>query len=308
MLIDEVLAYLAGDPIPDARSLVEQLKNSIVIKAQNVAEYAYQAGDDWGYDIESDFPNLAPPFDSIWMEWSHKSRWRAPDLPADYPERIRLGALLSSVELDQLRADPEFARKTENKIPPAAKWLTSIQFFRNTSGSMEFSPIEIGLLIPADGRLPTREPCFTIIGSPLSGPMDRELTDEERELGQSLASFLPFPFMAISLMHCKNVRCQSGPPIEPKIQKARERRGKPPLMRWKTLIIDPGKAVNVQTGSENAGSDSKALHICRGHYKRYAERGLFGRHTGTYWWPMQARGSIENGVIVKDYLVKGARS
>ena len=44
------------------------------------------------------------------------------------------------------------------------------------------------------------------------------------------------------------------------------------------------------------------LHKVRGHFKTYtAEAPLLGRHTGTYWWGHQVRGSREHGEVVSDY-------
>jgi hypothetical protein len=47
------------------------------------------------------------------------------------------------------------------------------------------------------------------------------------------------------------------------------------------------------------------LHICRGHFKTFTEEArLFGKYTGTYWWPAHVRGSVDEGVVEKDYRVR----
>lgn len=46
-------------------------------------------------------------------------------------------------------------------------------------------------------------------------------------------------------------------------------------------------------------------HLVRGHFKHYtAEAPLFGKYTGTYYWPPHVRGNIENGAVVKDYYLE----
>jgi hypothetical protein len=47
----------------------------------------------------------------------------------------------------------------------------------------------------------------------------------------------------------------------------------------------------------------KALHVCRGHFAHYRERGLFGKYKGTFWRPQHLRGSAEQGMQAKDYRI-----
>lgn len=35
-----------------------------------------------------------------------------------------------------------------------------------------------------------------------------------------------------------------------------------------------------------------------------SERPLFGKYTGTYWWPWQVRGNADNGAVISKYVVK----
>src|SRR3990167_3444505 len=53
----------------------------------------------------------------------------------------------------------------------------------------------------------------------------------------------------------------------------------------------------------------KALHIVRGHPVTYTkEKPLFGKYSGTFWKPAHARGSIEQGAVLKDYKVNAPQS
>jgi hypothetical protein len=43
----------------------------------------------------------------------------------------------------------------------------------------------------------------------------------------------------------------------------------------------------------------------RGHFKQYtAERPLFGRFTGLYWWQPHLAGKAKDRVVVKDYRIE----
>jgi len=70
------------------------------------------------------------------------------------------------------------------------------------------------------------------------------------------------------------------------------------------LEIDPMKEVLRTEGQVATVGLQKALHICRGHFKTYDEKPLFGRLKGTFWWPQTLRGSANQGVVLKDYAVK----
>lgn len=109
--------------------------------------------------------------------------------------------------------------------------------------------------------------------------------------------------LTISFMHCKNVvqRVVAPPPRLSKRHK--ERHGRL-LFSYRVLEIEPMKQVLRAEGRSEEVGLAKALHICRGHFKDYRERGLFGRNKGLYWWDQHVRGSIEAGVAAKDYEVK----
>lgn len=47
----------------------------------------------------------------------------------------------------------------------------------------------------------------------------------------------------------------------------------------------------------------KALHICRGHFKHFEDKPLFGRVRGTFWWGSMVRGTESKGKVIHDYEV-----
>jgi hypothetical protein len=84
---------------------------------------------------------------------------------------------------------------------------------------------------------------------------------------------------------------------------ARARRGKRPVRRYKVLRIEPMTRTLSTEGNIEGQGLAKALHICRGHFKTYEERPLFGRLRGTWFWQDHVRDSLESGVVEKDYQV-----
>jgi hypothetical protein len=111
-----------------------------------------------------------------------------------------------------------------------------------------------------------------------------------------------FPlFLALSFSNCKNVRHEKQIPTDNRIRRERRR---DPRYSYYTLLIDPMRQVLNAEGNAEANGLKTALHICRGHFRRYDEKPLFGRYRGAFWTPAHIRGTVERGVVVKDYRVK----
>ena len=108
----------------------------------------------------------------------------------------------------------------------------------------------------------------------------------------------------VCMMHCKNTELRHTDPPAASVRKHRKRYGKA-LTTYKTLIIDPMKQVLTEArGSEVNNGLQVAFHKCRGHFKTYQQRGLFGKLKGMYWWKEQNRGDIASGRVIKDYKVE----
>lgn len=111
--------------------------------------------------------------------------------------------------------------------------------------------------------------------------------------------------LTLSFLHCRNVtRTVNTPP--PALNKKHRRNHGVDLVRYHTREIQPFRKILRREGGMSAGTPlERALHICRGHFRTYRERGLFGRYQGTFWIPMHVRGSAGEGMVVIDYCVEG---
>jgi hypothetical protein len=116
------------------------------------------------------------------------------------------------------------------------------------------------------------------------------------------AEVLPTLLYAHSLLACKNVETETVKPPA-KLSKARQRRGHPPMVSYRTLMIRPSKGSSAGERI-SLGDGQSAAHIVRGHVKQYTQDApLFGKHVGNWFWAPQLRGSEEHGTIIKDYKV-----
>lgn len=48
---------------------------------------------------------------------------------------------------------------------------------------------------------------------------------------------------------------------------------------------------------------ARAMHICRGHFKHFDEKPLFGKHRGMFFWGDQVRNTESNRAVAKRYDV-----
>lgn len=311
MLIDDILA---GVPPDSQRSewFLKQLKEAVVIKVHNVADHVFNNyPEPWkkGETLDrcSIFDSIAPPYETMWLEWGHRCDWGfIHEKPCQAPTRLRAGALISGFDISQIEdAVKDGSVEHLKSHLPGARWIMSgflLWEGKENDGVLSCPPGFVWGVDP-EGRLILRDGEIPCSPHPLSH--SEELTDEDKRQATGFSWFLCIPFMALSLMHCKNVDLVKSPPLPEALQQARRKKGRPPLLRWHTLVVKPfGRARHPSNGHGRPDPLSASLHTCRGHYKRYKEGGgLFGRHHGVYWWTKHARGSAENGVVLKDYRV-----
>jgi len=183
------------------------------------------------------------------------------------------------------------------------RWASvAYPFFETRDAGIIFPKLSLSWLAREDGKPALLNDKLAV------GIMDEKLGEKlsadealQAEVLGNIGTFLNVPLLTLSFMHCKNVTLKT---IEPphKLNKARAKRGNPPLAVYKILEIHPVKRILEREGDIQHIGLKKALHICRGHFKDYTiGKGLFGKVHGVFWWDMAIRGSQEAGTILKDY-------
>lgn len=106
-----------------------------------------------------------------------------------------------------------------------------------------------------------------------------------------------------SLLNCRNVvQEEVAPPAA--VQRARARRGKPPLYQYHILKVRPFAPKKLRSATRPMIGPPVAIHTVRGHFKRYTpDRPLFGRLTGVWWWQPQLAGRAKR-LVEKDYEIR----
>lgn len=284
------------------KNLAQALRQAMIVRAENVAEYHFQrsAKEKWFND---DFKNVAPPADYLWFEW----RW--PEWTNSEGKRLPFTPELIGRKAGVLVVS--FKGPYATKINEETLSVDKSEWF--CQGSL-FTDINDGQFVPQEccgvcmwkvgpmGELRDFVPGMRAIMPGFS--ISSELL-QSKEYQNFVQSGMYVPWLAMSFMNCKNVKVEKSPPISPALHRARLARGLSPLHRFHVLKI--GLPPTNRRGSVyRGGQTEKALHIVRGHFKTFdAQKPLFGKLTGTWWWPMHRAGAAERGVVEKQYEVRG---
>jgi hypothetical protein len=276
-VIEEIMknkTYEASEKLVDGKVIpkrivkwshyLDAIKNSLCFDVTNVYEYITRSNG--SKDIRSnDFPNIRPPASEVWLEWKLLGR----------NEWIKTagGILFTEKQGEELLAIyVGFIEQKTGEIDP----IPPLEFY-------------IGL----DG---------TILSEKLFKFNGKKWT-EEKFLNTPAKLFFNPLFLSLSFMNCKNIERKENSPST-KIQKKRENKNRFPLVTYHVLEIRSITKILREQGKSDSLGIKHALHICRGHFKDYNKgKGLFGKYKGLYWWDMHTRGSVDEGVVVKDYKV-----
>jgi hypothetical protein len=94
---------------------------------------------------------------------------------------------------------------------------------------------------------------------------------------------------AIMLLNSRNLAEHRPRPISPKLNKARTRNSKAPLLGYTHVEIRLTRALGERAGMAADARHPARLHLVRGHFKI--------RSSGVYWWSPHARGAADSRPI-----------
>lgn len=285
-----------------------------IFTIDNVAEYFMNGTDQEFWNIARDFPNLAPPFPVMWMEfrWPKLIRSREHgNTVFDTSVSRGAGVLIESFDLEDripLFAKPLPAETIEVMRAQGIRWwqvLTAvIQGGAKVDNEIVWTVPLASWCVTDKGRATMPDKTGTLKVGGEGNPMLIYPELDASWIPKEIATDTPMMFhiacLALSFLHCKNIRTEATTPPAA-LSKARTRRhGAPPLRPYKTLVIEPLKRILHTEGRAGSVGLAKALHICRGHFKDYTEHGLFGRYHGVYWWEDRVKETTEK----RRYAVK----
>ncbi len=273
---------------------------TVLVDVTNVADYIGATHHAHNYEkswVATDFPNVAPPWESAFFEWR-------PEFPDMRATGARFATLVVGYEYEE--AGPHDFAGHEDELNTEPHWIVACSVVCGLRGRLPVYLGSFGLLADRQGRVCTYKDREYPDAPIFSAPTD-EFLIEARHKGAAEASLeqaVAPALLGISFMHCKNVSTNVNElPVQ--VQKKRIRRGKKPLKTYYTLSIEPMAKALDREGEARKTGIKQALHICRGHFATYSdEKPLFGKYAGTFWKPQHVKGSKQHGEVVKDYAVK----
>lgn len=295
MLIDKISEYIHNSG-RFSEQHKESFKKCVLIKAQNVANYLLQENEKEVFELDKDFPNVAPPWENYMIQWKfpkytyskEKGRIDAPNLNVEFATIVN--------DICNKEALHKFAKTADFEY----KWAVNTTHFVSINDKLFFVGVA-PFFIDKNGTVIVKnvgQDSCSIKMAP-SGEIPTESSMEM--CNEARLVYL----MTTSFCHCKNVDKIKNYLDAPLIKK-RKSQNKFPIEKFYTLEINPNKDVNKSINNESKGLWNNSLHICRGHFKTYTDKApLFGKYCGTVWVPMHLKGNATQGTVHKDYDIHG---
>jgi hypothetical protein len=313
-LLDRILSdgFRSFRPEVDVSEIKTCLTTAQLIVVDNVAAFHFQdlkrkLTEDQQMQV-SDFPNVMLPFETTFLEMRIKDN---ENFAATFEECGILAQMRKPGSLDYSRVknfqegDLERMRAVLFHKDTAYHMTCLFFFYARQLGKPIYAAI-FSLPVSADGQILGADGNLSIIGKLHMPDLAGAPAQEEDFLWYLGRTFLHPCLLALSFMHCRNVKVIDEMP-PPKLSKKFKRKTGRPLLRYRMLMIDHMKEILEHEGHMSTDGLKRALHICRGHFASYGKSGkglLFGKHVATVWVPMHLRGSTEEGAVIKDYDVK----
>jgi hypothetical protein len=311
LLVDRLFAGRVKPAVLTA-PLLSALNDCVtILDVTNVVDYFVESGASPGWrDQITDLPTIKLPFPSMWMEGRIHGRIQVGAMTRSYGEVAdflpeRWGVLAQELAIPTAKALWD-VMKLKPELMYSADWP------EDWAGADVINVFD--LWVPDGGGAVTLSSLWVALGEDGQAVSDETIVlDMTRGLegglrGELYTGWLLRPIsMALSLMHCKNVRLvHQRQEMPDKLRRSFEKEFGHPLVEYYVLAIDPfaKRHANEPTG---LGVPHR-FHIVRGHFARYTEDApLFGKHVGLFWIPAHARGNSDLGIVAKDYELKKRR-
>jgi hypothetical protein len=314
-LIDDI-HNLHWDSVPVEQQEVFSRAQHIV--CDDVTEYYFALNAKERWDVP-DFPNVAPPFQTFWIETRHPSKIFSEDFGTtewnDASRPSRWGVLFDIVSKDHL-LENVMGGQTIYTLDDLLllKWaVRAVLYLDSPTHGIHSSWVWVMPILPDGGLwtkydLPLNESVsgFSYSIRPNVVSLLHRGAEGARAYRAHRASahalFHPM-LLTLTFLHCKNVGIRTVRP-DKALARKHARSGRV-VHTYKTLEIKPITKMLEAARAPGESGIQQALSRCRGHFKTYTEAApLLGHAVGTYFWSDQLRGSVKRGTRSKSYKVK----
>lgn len=286
------------------------LARAVPIDVSNVLSYVYQTRLEDSVASEELF-NVAPPFEYMFVEASVPSYMRTPK--GVLPKTNSIGRYGVYVGSGDFSAEEDPARSIADELGrwkcagvegmdlSEARWLLRLRPYIETVKGSVYGPLGVAFVtVRGDGSIVTvgggdGYHVNTLGIRPWNAPEGASQTEVAGSLRDDILDPMLYAFL---FLHAGNVELVANDPPQ-KASRKHERRYGRPLTRYYTLDIEPFKEVLEREGGAATEGLRKALHLCRGHFRR--PKNSPPDAPQTQWVRSHMRGSTLSGEIRKDY-------
>lgn len=296
-------AYQTGaDPIG-----LKFIQNLPVYEISNVLELL----PDWEDGRESQIPKR-PPHEELWVEWDQY------DKGTEGLWKKKIGVVVGKETVESFRVlskklDDEGRKKLEEIIQQHDEYYLVRMFERVDHNTIDSSKIPVGVIswVATLFTFSLRDNAekARIFGLTMSPDQWKPVLGIKAVSMNFYDNYDPNmtpwpPFMAFSLLHCRNVTTETipGEPNPARLVK----RGWPPLKKeYKVLRLELPKDLRPKPVTQTEADEERKMrfHLCRGHFKNLQHERFKAK--GWHWWPAHWRGSKDLGEIEKRYELVG---
>ena len=286
--------------------------DAMVFDSSNIMAYMIEKQ---AYSIQHDVPCAAPPAEYVFVEGCRDNY-------------ASIGAVVQSFEMSErpifnllypgLREPVESLREQSPEEFLKARWLSV--YYAYSEGISDDLRKWVGIVVIAvmpDGSVmrDARGTACRVIGTSSKAHAELVRLHKKAAMSRDVLAYLDevgddgvheavvsmaagLAMMTFSFLSCRNVQM-----VEHKASRVLQKINKPDKRPYDyhTLRIDAIRKVLDDAETFHGVGHAKALHICRGHFKTFEGKGLFGKHKGRYFWHSQVRGSDANRVVEKTY-------
>ena len=271
-----------------------------IIDASNVSEYLEALPTRRVSTSLADGDEFLPPWPACWVEFPPRSDL---DVAVD-----SVGVLVTTKGIKDFGPRESWTPYIQGAMAmDGAELLMSMAVFCwSDRYEHPWSAARIFTPLSADGRLVDRVTDAdgqSYVGFTIFGPEEEIAESEHGEWIQWFYETIGVTVLfAFQFANCRNVDVVEVLPTRQQ-RRASQRSGEPIFSHY-VLEIDANTQRKVYPKGLPLPSH-KRLHICRGHFATYTEDApLFGKLTGRFWVPAHVRGTVDAGVVTKDYRLK----
>lgn len=252
--------------------------------------------------LEEDSAKQWDTLEPVINEYAAKTNGSIPAAFASMPKALQNQLHAWELKRRVIRDAKEGKLSVDSKATVADGWFIEAIMYWRAEGRVIGPVFAWNLGVTREGQIARQGDMLAYASGAIRKDAAEASYEEQMAMNQGFGNFINPLFLAISFMHCKNVKMVEHDPSL-SVHRHKVKRHPIPRMKYRTLEIAPMKEVLRKEGDSEKSGLQKALHICRGHFKDYREHGLFGKVKGMFWWESHVRGSDKEGLILKDYKV-----